>query len=94
MFCKGSLASGDRLATSLIRRVNHVAINATLCIHFFEIDLLNRFESEVFAYELTGYQNNRSAITMRIIYTIDKMQAARATTPRTGDQSASQLRLR
>ena len=77
-FRQGCLARRHCLAPSLVRRDDHLAIDAAALEHVIVIDLLDRIEPEVLPYDLGCDQDDRGAVTVSFIQAVDEMETARA----------------
>ena len=89
---QGRLAGRDRFAARLLGRQDHLAEHAAALVHVLEIDLLDRFESDILPYDLGCDQDDRGAVAIGLVEAIDEVEAARAAAACAGRQAAGELR--
>ena len=93
-FRQGGLAGRDGLAAGLLRRQDHLAIDAAALEHVVEIDLLDRFEAQVLPHDLGCDQNDRGAVAIGFIEAIDEVETAGAAGSCAGRETAGEQTLR
>ena len=87
------LAGGDGFAPRLLRRQDHLAIDAAALVHLFEVDFLDGLEPDILPYDLGRDQNDRRAIAVGLVKPVDEMEAAGTTASGAGGKLAGKLRL-
>ncbi len=91
-FRQSCLAGCDCLATGLLRRHNHLAIDAAAPEHVVVIDLLDRFEPQVLPHDLGCNQNDGCVIAISFIEPVDEVETAGAAGSRAGRETPSERR--
>src|SRR4051812_42384231 len=70
------LAGSDRLAPGLLRREDSIAKDAAALEDVSEVDLLDRLEPHVLPDNLSREENDRRAVAICLVETVDEMKAA------------------
>ena len=84
------LAGRDRLAAGLLGRENHLAEDTAAPVHVGEVDLLDRFETQVLSHDLGRDQDDGRAVAMGLVEPVDEVKAAGTAASRAGSETAGQ----
>ena len=85
------LASRDGLAAGLLRRKDHLAEDSAASVHIDEVDLLDRFESQILPQDLACDQDDRGMVAIGFVEAVDEVETAGAARACAGGEAAGEL---
>jgi hypothetical protein len=91
-FGQSCLTGGNGFTPGLLGRDNHLAEHAAAPEHIAEVDFLDRFEPDILADNLRCDQDDRRAVAVGFVETVDEVQTAGTAASSAGRQAAGEQR--